>query len=190
MIDVELQSFHKYRFFISCSERNRKRKKKQHHRNKYKNKMAENNPSFNFNTPEAKVAEEVAQQFVAKRSGRILINARRETEIMLLRVSELEPKQADQLLTLVKSLNISEENCLASFTRLSEQIFNKDICWGRIVTFFLFTALLMEHLKSSGKDTYNEKIGQCLGVCIARKTTWIRQSGGWVRNYIHCLLFF
>ena len=139
---------------------------------------------INFNTPEAKIAKEVAQQFVAKRSGHIMKNTslRRETEIMLLRVSELEPKQGDRLRELVKSLDISEENCLKSLTKIGEKMLNAEISWGRIISFFLFTALVMEHLKSSGKDSHTEKISQWLGLCIAQRSTWIRQSGGWVSS--------
>jgi len=141
----------------------------------------EKDTTFNFNTPEAKIAKEVAIQFVNKRTGKIMKNSalKRETEVMLLRVAEIEPKQGEHLKNLVNSINLTEENGYRTFLRLSDEIFNGQICWGRIVTFFLYTALSLEHLKKSGKDTFNDKIALWLGICIARQSHWIKESGGW-----------
>lgn len=142
----------------------------------------ENDPSMNCNNPEAKIAKEIAVQFIAKRTGKVLKNQalRKEVEVMLRAVEELEQKQGSTLQNFIKSLNITDENGFSVFSRLSDQTFNDGISWGRITSFHLFAALLVEHLRKNEQEIIAEKVGLWLGMCIAKRSSWIREQGrGW-----------
>jgi len=151
----------------------------------------ENELSLNFNTEEAKIAKEVAVQFVAKRTGKTLKNTtlRRESEIMIMLVNELEPKQGKSLSNLAKNMNdtFNEDNGLNKLLHLSDQVFENQVNWGRIVTLFLFTGILIDNLKKTGKDTYNDKIALWLGICIAKQSNWIRENGNGWQGFIRTL---
>lgn len=139
------------------------------------------NDTVNFNTEEAKVAKEVATQFVAKRAGCPLKKVRKETEVMLMSIQDIEPnKQSEALLNLVKGMTITEENGLFTCLRISEHVFKGEMSWGRIVTFFMFIGFMMDHAKRTGYNLPQEKVAYWLGLCIAKKSQWIRENGnGW-----------
>ena len=145
--------------------------------------MNEFNEQFavNFNTEEAKIAKEVAHQFVVKRSGGLLKKTiRRETEVMLKLVTDANPQQVEQLSNLVSGIKLTEENGYCTLMRMCETLFSTGVNWGRIFTLFLYVSLLIEDLQKTGKDTFNDRIGHWLGCCIAKQAPWIKENGGWV----------
>ncbi|XP_066925475.1 bcl-2-like protein 1 [Clytia hemisphaerica] len=143
--------------------------------------MNEFNEQFavNFNTEEAKIAKEVAQQFVVKLSGGLLKTTRRETEVMLKLVADANPQQVEQLSNLVSGIKFTEENGYRTLMRMCESLFGTGINWGRIITLFLYVSLLIDDLHKAGKDTFNDRIGHWLGCCIAKQAPWIKENGGW-----------
>lgn len=146
----------------------------------------ENDPSVNMNNQESKIAKDVAVQFIANRIGKVTKNQtlRRETEVMIRMVEELEVNKKNSLLNYIKSMKVTDDNGLAVLTRISDQTFKGGISWGRIASLHLFCALLAEHLRREGKESVADKVGQWLGHCVAKHSTWIREEGnGWVRFY-------
>lgn len=151
----------------------------------------ENDPSVNLNNHEAKIAKEVATQFIAKRTGKMVKNQslRRETQVMLRVAEESEAQRKASLLNLInntmKISQITEENGLSLLLNISNQTFIDGISWGRIVSLHLFAALLAEQLRKIGKESVADKLGVWLGYCVAKRSTWIRENGnGWV-----CIFF-
>ena len=144
-----------------------------------------NESTYNFNTPEAKISKEVSQQFVASRTGKVMKNTvlRKETQIILKRVAEMELKQkSDHLRSIVNGSHISEDNGLKHFLLISEHIFDGQENWGRVLSLFLYGALLLDQLKKTGNERLNDKVALWLSICLARQSAWIRDSGnGWVR---------
>lgn len=151
--------------------------------------MAEviNESTFNFNTPEAKITKEVSQQFVASHTGKIMKQSslRKETRILLARVADMEQKQQSEFLrNLVNSTNLTEENGLKTFLRVSELLFDNQVNWGRILALYLYAALLLEKLKKNGNDSFSDKIALWLSICVSRQSAWICDVGnGWVRTW-------
>lgn len=153
-----------------------------------KPKMAEiiNESTYDFNTPEAKITEEVSQQFVASQTGRITRNSslRKETKILLARVTDMERNRSHEFLqSLVNATNLTEENGLETFLRVSELVFGNEVNWGRILALYLYVAMMLEKLRKNGNDNFNEKIAKWLSICVSRQSAWICESGkGWVRE--------
>lgn len=154
--------------------------------------MAES--TYNFNTLEAKITKEVSHQFVASHTGKVMKHSslRKETRILLARVSDLEKMQQYEFLrNLVDDTNLTEENGLKTFQRVSELLFTNQVNWGRILALYLYTALLLEKMNKNENNNFSEKIALWLSICVSRQSAWISESGhGWVRNLNFIFSFF
>ena len=138
----------------------------------------------NGQTQEAKIAKDIAKEFIFIKVGRPLKNApRRETEIILRLSEELECKHDMLLKSMCNRLNINADNAYKTFCEIAEEIFKDDINWGRLVVLYTFAAKLAVHCKSCKMDNMIEKIIQWLGTFVARKQIWIKEKGhGWVSS--------
>lgn len=133
-------------------------------------------------TQEAKVAKDVAKEYIYIKVGKQLKNApRKETEIVLRLSEEIEGKHDMLLKSMCNRLNITADNAYKTFCEISEEIFKDDINWGRIVVLYTFAGKLAIHCKNNKMDGMIEKLIQWLGNVIGRKHLWIKEKGnGWV----------
>lgn len=138
--------------------------------------------SDSYQTQEAKIAKDIAKEFIFIKVGRPLKNApRRETDIILRLSEEIECKHDMLLKSMCNRLNINADNAYKTFCEIAEEIFKDDINWGRLVVLYTFAAKVAVHCKSSKMDNMVEKIIQWLGNFVARKQIWIKEKGhGWV----------
>ena len=144
--------------------------------------------NVNFNTPEAKIAKEVATQFISKKLGRHTKNIRKEVEILLRLSGEIDDKYGVILNNMCNRLDVNSENAYFKFSTVAEEILNGDESWGRIIILYAFAAKLAEQCKQSDNEQMVEKIISWLSCFIARKASWIRDSGrGWVRTRFYVL---
>ena len=140
-----------------------------------------------INTPEAKIAEEVALQFISKKVGRDTQTAlRKEVEILLRLSNEIDSNYGVALNNMCNRLDVNSENGYLKFSTIAEEIYNGGDNWGRIIILYAFAAKLAIHCKQTDNEQMIEKIINWLSCFIARKACWIRESGrGWVRKFPH-----
>lgn len=138
-----------------------------------------------FNTPEGKVAKEVACQFISRKVGRHTKHAiRKEVEILLRLAKEIEKDYGMTLNNMCNRLDInSNENAQSYFvfsTIANEILVNGDENWGRVIILHAFAAKLAEKCKQTNNEQMIENIIYWLSCFIAKKSTWIRDYGrGW-----------
>ncbi|NP_001274311.1 uncharacterized protein LOC100215682 [Hydra vulgaris] len=137
---------------------------------------------INFNTPEAKIAKEVAYQLIQKKTGKNIKNQqiRKETELMMRLVEEIEIKHELFLSNMCKRLNLNTENAQSMFHTIAEEIFSDGINWGRIIVLYAFAGKIAEHCRKSNDEQIIDKIALWVAGFVAKKSSWIRDSGrGW-----------
>jgi len=141
--------------------------------------MSTNNS--NYNTPEAKIAKEVASQFISKKVGRHTKNdIRKEVEILLRLSKEIDCKYGVALNNMCNSLDVNSDNAYYKFSTVAEEILNGDENWGRIIILYAFAAKLAIQCKQSNNEQMVDKIINWLSCFIAKKSSWIKTSGnGW-----------
>ena len=145
----------------------------------------ESDPSLNI--PEAKIAKEVAYQFIAKKVGRPLKSQaiRKEVELMLRLTNEIEMKHEMVLKNMCNRLNVNSDNASRIFCEVAEEIFRDGINWGRIIVLYAFGGKLAEHCKQTNNEQLIDKVGLWVGSYVAKKSSWIRDSGkGWVSEHL------
>jgi len=137
--------------------------------------------NVNFNTPEAKIAKEVASQFISKKVGRHTRDViRKEVEILLRLSNEIENNYGVALNNMCNRLDVNSDNAYFKFSTVAEEILNGDENWGRIIILYAFAAKLAEQCKQTENEQMIEKIINWLSCFIAKKACWIRDSGrGW-----------
>ncbi|XP_065060306.1 apoptosis regulator Bcl-2-like [Rhopilema esculentum] len=135
----------------------------------------------NSQTTEAKIAKDVAREYIFLKVGRPLKNSpRRETEIIVRLSEEIERKHDMLLKSMCNRLNINSENAYKTFCEIAEEIFKDDINWGRIVVLYTFAGKLAIHCMNNKMDNMIDKVILWLGNFIARKQIWIKEKGnGW-----------
>ena len=143
-------------------------------------------------TQEAKVAKDIAKEYIYIKVGKQLKNPpRRETEIVLRLSEEIENKHDMLLKSMCNRLNVNAENAYKTFCEISEEIFKDDINWGRIVVLYTFAGKLAIHCKSNKMEGTVDKVIQWLGNVVGRKQLWIKEKGhGWVSWLIDILQSF
>lgn len=142
------------------------------------------NLGTSINTPEGKIAREVASQFIARKVGKAVKNfgIRKEVEVMLRLTNEIE--NLYDIGNICNRLNVNSDNASYVFYELSEEIFESGINWGRIIMLYAFAGKLAEHCKKTNNEHVIEKVSSWLGNAVSRKSSWIRESGnGWVGNF-------
>jgi len=135
-----------------------------------------------FNTPEGKIAKEVACQFISRKVGRHTKHAiRKEVEILLRLAREIENDYGVTLNNMCTKLDVNSENAYFNFSTVAEEILvSGDENWGRIIILHAFAAKLAEKCKQTNNEQMIENIINWLSCFIAKKSSWIRDSGrGW-----------
>lgn len=150
----------------------------------YRKKKIVNMPAetiTNFNTPEAKIAQEVASQFISKKVGRCAkFELRKEVEILLRLSKEIDCKYGVALNNMCNKLDVTSDNAYIKFSTVAEEILNGDENWGRIIILYAFAAKLAEQCKQTNNEQMIDKIINWLSCFIAKKSSWIRDTGkGW-----------
>jgi myeloid leukemia cell differentiation protein MCL-1 len=141
--------------------------------------------SIHFNTPEGKIAKEVASQFISSKVGRnnqTKNNDVREEVVILLRLArEIEKDYGFTFNNMCNRLDVNSENAYFHFSTIAEEILvHGEENWGRIIILYAFAAKLAEKCKQSNNEQMIENIINWLSCLIARKSSWIRESGkGW-----------
>lgn len=133
-------------------------------------------------TQEAKIAKDIAKEYIYIKVGKQLKNApRKETEIVLKLSEEIECKHDMLLKSMCNRLNVNTENAYKTFCEIAEEIFKDDTNWGRIVVLYTFAGKLAVHCKNNKMDGMIDKVIQWLGSVVGRKQLWIKEKGnGWV----------
>lgn len=136
----------------------------------------------NINTPEAEIAKEVASQFISKKVGRnTKCDVRKEVEILLRLSKEIDCKYGVALNTMCNKLDLTSENAYIKFSTVAEEILNGGENWGRIIILYAFAAKLAEQYKQTNNEQMIDKIINWLSCFVAKKSSWIRDTGkGWV----------
>ena len=141
--------------------------------------------SVHFNTPEGKRAMEVTSQFISSKVGRnnqTQNNAVCEEVVILLRLArEIEKDYGLTFNNMCNRLDVNSENAYFHFSTIAEDILIRgEENWGRIIILCAFAAKLAEKCKQSNNEQMIENIINWLSCLIARKASWIRESGeGW-----------
>jgi len=132
-------------------------------------------------TQEAKVAKDIAKEYIYIKVGKQLKNSpRKETEIVLRLSEEIENKHDMLLKSMCNRLNINAENAYKTFCEISEEIFKDDINWGRIVVLYTFAGKLAAYCMNNKMESMVDKVIQWLGNVVGRKQLWIKEKGnGW-----------
>jgi len=133
----------------------------------------------NFNTPEGKIAKEVASQFISRKVGRHSTpNVRKEVEILLRLAVDIERDYGVTLNYLCNTVDVNKDGYF-KFTTVAEDILkNGEENWGRIIILYAFAAKLAVRCKNNEQMINN--IIYWLSCFIAKKSRWIRESGkGW-----------
>jgi len=135
----------------------------------------------NLNTPEGKIAKEVAQQYIMKKVGKPFKNlTRKETELMIRLTNEIEIKYEIPLNNMCNKLNVNSDNAARIFWDIADEIFLDGINWGRIIVLYAFGGKLAEHAKKYNDEKLIDRIGQWVGCFVANKASWIKETGrGW-----------
>jgi len=131
---------------------------------------------------EAKIAKEVASQFVAKKTGKIIKaqTLRKEVELMLRLTEEMGSKYEPILSNMINRLNLNSENAHNIFSEVVEEIFRDRVNWGRVIMVYAFGGKIAEHCKQTNNEQMIEKVGLWVGNSVAKKSSWIKESGrGW-----------
>ncbi|XP_057302939.1 apoptosis regulator Bcl-2-like [Hydractinia symbiolongicarpus] len=132
------------------------------------------------NTPEGKIAREVASQYIAKKVGKPIKNIalRKEVEIMLRLTDEIDNMY--DLANMCNRLNVSNENAHYVFMEIAEEIFQEGINWGRIIVLYAFAGKLAQHFKRTNNEQLVDKVGSWVGTAVSKKSMWVRDCGhGW-----------
>jgi len=138
--------------------------------------------SCHFNTPEGKIAKEVASQFISRKVGRNGKSALREEVVILLRLArEIEKDYGFTFNNMCNKLDVNSENAYFHFSTIADEILvNGEENWGRIIILHAFAAKLAEKCKQSNNEPMIENIINWLSCLIAKKSSWIRETGkGW-----------
>jgi hypothetical protein len=77
-------------------------------------------------------------------------------------------------------LDLNERTAAHTFIEVADEIFGKDINWGRLVVLYTFGGKVAVYFKEHDIDLC-EEIASWLGNYVAGKSEWIRKAGGWVR---------
>ena len=145
----------------------------------------------NFSTPEGKIAKEVASQFISTKVGNTAsknCSAVREEVVILLRLAaEIEKDYGFTFNNMCNRLDVNSENAYFHFSTIADEILvHGEENWGRIIILYAFAAKLAEKCKQSNNDAMIENIIYWLSCLIARKSSWIRESGkGWVSSHTY-----
>ena len=145
--------------------------------------MAYTENSPNFNTPEGKIAKDVALQFIRKKVGKPVKpqSILKEAETMLRLAEEIEQKHDRTLKNMCNRLNVNSDNANIIFGQIANEIFRDGINWGRISVLYTFAGKLAEHAKENNNEQLIEKIGFWVATYVATKSSWIKETGkGWV----------
>ena len=96
----------------------------------------------------------------------------------------MRSQHRDEMLSLVKTLDIRDSKLQSNFTQVASTIIDGEIRWGRIVALFVFTAMLAVRLHSEGQQQKIEGLPQWLVMFINDNVSeWLQQTpGGWVRS--------
>lgn len=136
----------------------------------------------NSGSPEAKIAKEIAREFVYTKVGRPLkTSIRKETEIVLKLSQEIELKHEMLLKSMCNRLNVTATNAHKTFAEIADEIFcDGSINWGRLVVLYTFAGKLAIHCKLSKMENMDDKIVNWVGNFVAKKQLWIKETGrGW-----------
>ena len=140
----------------------------------------------NFNTLEARIAKEVALQFISEKVGRHTKNEiRKEVEILLRLSDEINNEFGGTINDMCNKLDVRSENACARFSVVAKEILNDNENWGRIIVIFAFAAELAIKCKQIGMEQMIEQIICWLSCFIGKRANWIRSSGkGWVNMFL------
>ena len=132
--------------------------------------------------PEAKIAKDLAKEFIYRKVGRSLKNpVRKECEVLLGLSSEIEQKHDMLLKNMCNRLNVNSDNAYKTFCEVADEVFKDDCNWGRIVVLYAFGGKLAEYCKNNNMEHMIDKVVSWVGNFISRKAQWIKDKGhGWV----------
>ena len=90
----------------------------------------------------------------------------------------------DEMITLVKNLDIRDSTLQSSFMKVASTIIAEEVRWGRIMALFVFTAMLGVRLHTEGQQHKIEGLPQWLAMFISDNVSeWLQRTpGGWVRH--------
>ena len=132
-------------------------------------------------SPEEELSREICSQFVDVKLGRIGENAVRQEVLILLRLErELDQNYGLMLDHICDRLDICGEDIYSHLDTIADEVLTiGEVNWGRIVVLYVLAAKLTERCHCSRKDSLIDGVNNWLCSQVAKRSSWIRESGGW-----------
>lgn len=100
-------------------------------------------------------------------------------------VREVEGQNAEFFQSVCQKLNMFAENGKSTFVQVADEMFADQVNWGRVVSFYTFSAKAAQHFERLGSEEMVDSVVSWTADYV-RKLKWIQSDGGgWVSTVFH-----